>query len=777
MNSIERIEKGLNLKFSKQQLDIITSVGVPTNVISLAGSGKTTTLLARLFYMEFKYQIKPYNMLAITFSNSASADMSERYSKARKQLDLPGYTPCFKTFHALFKNLIAINPKYRSIQVVTIQNYKFDLLKMIRSGNDLLKNTDILDDMNSFRGWLINENKSVDGLIGADEYYPKQKRSFTLQDYLLVMTEYQKLKDEANAIDFDDMQYICYRELISGDYSDKIKKEFQETYLQVMIDEYQDICPIQVSIMDELIGSNYNSLEAIGDDDQCIYSFRGGDPKFIIDFEFNYPNAKRYFLSTNYRCPIEVLQFAAALVEKNQFRVKKDIYGVKEGGSVKLLDTHGSFSDFLTELRTDLLSDNVAVLVRENSSRTLLGDRLIRSGIPVDMDNPKWYLYNTKVWKRLMSIIKMVKWSDNHVLKSMGWLVFPYMKKDELKAYENSNVLWVEDCLSGKFNTSPKIMEIIEAMIETEDASKLIDYAFKLVEDNYKRGSKKGLFNLDTIVDQVKYIQEIAVGFTLEDFEKNVKETKTKLDRFIGSDSLKIYTMHSVKGLEFPIVYIYGANDDVFLKDSVLSQYLGSSYESVDVIKNEIKKGQFRSKDLQMYVEEERRVLYVALTRCKKKTVIVYDANRPALFINECLSGHKNSSVVKLNLDTKEEIPETPSQNIENNKKQKSEASEIVLKEIGFDAKVTNANANSNLTNVNSKTKANVDGAIFTDEDNVDSPNISDKISIKELAIGDELEDLERWNDLEIFGSTHRSTIDFDNISLDDLDNDLTLLG
>ena len=109
MNSIERIEKGLNLKFSKQQLDIITSVGVPTNVISLAGSGKTTTLLARLFYMEFEYQIKPYNMLAITFSNSASADMYERYIKARKQLDLPGYTPCFKTFHALFNNLTGSN--------------------------------------------------------------------------------------------------------------------------------------------------------------------------------------------------------------------------------------------------------------------------------------------------------------------------------------------------------------------------------------------------------------------------------------------------------------------------------------------------------------------------------------------------------------------------------------------------------------------------------------------------------------------------------------------
>jgi ATP-dependent exoDNAse (exonuclease V) beta subunit len=175
-----------------------------------------------------------------------------------------------------------------------------------------------------------------------------------------------------------------------------------------------------------------------------------------------------------------------------------------------------------------------------------------------------------------------------------------------------------------------------------------------------------------------------------------------------------------------------------------------------------------------MYVEEERRVLYVALTRCKKKTVIVYDADRPALFINECLSGHENSSVVKLNLDTKEEILETPSEIIENNKKQKSEASEIVLKEIGFD---DTTEAISTLTNVNSKTKANVDGAILTDEDNVDSPKISDKISIKELAIGDELEDLENWNNLEIFGSTHRSTIDFDNISLDDLDNELNLLG
>ena len=757
VDSITRIENGLKVKFSEQQLNIITSVGVPTNVISLAGSGKTTTLLARLFYMEFEYDIKPYNMLAITFSNSASKDMSTRYQTARKNLKLSGYSPCFKTFHALFKSMISINPKYRNIKVTTIKDYKFDLLKLIRVGSELIKNDEILENMNSYRGWLINESKSIDGLENADKYFDKQPRTFELDAYLVVMKEYQRLKGEDSAIDFDDMQYICYDELMNGDYGDKMRAEFQETYLQVMIDEYQDICPIQVQIMDELIGANVNSLEAIGDDDQCIYSFRGGDPKFIIDFEFNYPNAKRLFLSTNYRCPIEVLEFAAPLIMKNQFRVEKDIYAVKEGGEVKIIDTRRTQEEFLNEIRIDLLTldakehETLAILVRENSARTLIGDRLIREGIPVDMSSNKWYLYNSSVWKRIMSIIKMVKWSDNHLLKSIGWTVFPYMKRDILKTYENSKSLWVEDCLNGAFNTEPRVMNIIEEMVAEEDASKLVNYAFELVRKSYESGAKKGHFNMDNIKEQVEYIEKIAKGYTLDEFETNVKETKTKLDNFIESPkAVKIFTMHSVKGLEFTKVYLMGVSDDVFLKNNVLTQYV-DSYADLAKLKQEIKDGKFRSKDLQMYVEEERRVLYVALTRCKKKTVIVHDSSKSSLFLSECLSGHKEGSVLKLDLDKKDS-------NLTNHDK----------KELGTIL--------SNETEIKKEKESSLKETVLAiDEENVENPMKSEHLNLKDISLGDTFEDLASWNELEILTENRKSVFDFEDISLDDLDTELSL--
>ena len=757
VDSITRIENGLKVKFSEQQLNIITSVGVPTNVISLAGSGKTTTLLARLFYMEFEYDIKPYNMLAITFSNSASKDMSTRYKKARQNLKLSGYSPCFKTFHALFKSMISINPKYKSIKVATIKDYKFDLLKLIRVGSELIKNDEILENMNSYRGWLINESKSIDGIANADKYFEKQPRTFELDAYLTVMKEYQRLKDEDRAIDFDDMQYICYDELMNGEYGEKMRTEFQELYLQVMIDEYQDICPIQVQIMDELIGANVNSLEAIGDDDQCVYSFRGGDPKFIINFEFNYPNAKRLFLSTNYRCPIEVLQFAAPLIMKNQFRVEKDIYAVKEGGEVKIIDTKRSQDEFLNEIRIDLLTldakehETLAILVRENSARTLIGDRLIREGIPVDMSSNKWYLYNTSVWKRIMSIIKMVKWSDNHLLKSIGWTVFPYMKRDILKTYENSKALWVEDCLSGAFNTEPKVLRIIESMLEEENASKLINYAYELVRKSYESGAKKGHFNMDNIKEQVDYIEYIAEGLTMDEFELNIKDTKTKLDNFIDSPkAVKILTMHSVKGLEFTKVYIMGVSDDVFLKNNVLVQYVDSHADLLK-LKKEITEGNYRSKDLQMYVEEERRVLYVALTRCKKKTVIVHDSSKSSLFLTECLSGHKEGSVLKLDLDKKD-----------------SNSTIHDKKELGT---ILSNEADNLKENGNSLQET----VLAIDEDNVETPMKSKHLNLDDIILGDTFEDLASWNELEILTESRRSVFDFEDISLDDLDTELSL--
>lgn len=258
---VETIKSAMGTMFSPEQEKVIKHFGKPLNVLSCAGSGKSTVLIAKSNFMEMYYNVNPLSMLMITFNTEASKELEGRYLKSRKKLGLNMATlPTFKTFHALFYMLLKTVPKYKSVNVVSEGKYTYKLMGKINSVSEDKK--DVLKEILNYRSQLINKGLSPDGIKNVNEV---ESSMFNYDTYISVVSEYVKLKRENKEIDFDDMMIKLYEEIENG--NDSFVKKFQKTFKYVSVDEYQDISGVQKKLMDILI-PDFNKFTAIGDDDQ-----------------------------------------------------------------------------------------------------------------------------------------------------------------------------------------------------------------------------------------------------------------------------------------------------------------------------------------------------------------------------------------------------------------------------------------------------------------------------------------------------------------------------
>lgn len=629
-NQLEIIQDVLGLEFSKEQQAIIKQKGQPLNVLSGAGSGKTTVLVAKMLYRELAFKVNPLNMLAITFSKRATDEMQERYLKARRKirkkvnLSKRGH-PTFKTFHALFKMLLQTLKDYEKVEVLESNKYNLKLSNLVKTGEDV-KKTDVLQEMFTFKGWLINQGFSKDGIENAKNYY-SDEHGFQLDNYKAVMEKYKDLKAIDNLIDFDDMQTIIYEEVIEHGNEEPVKA-YRRVWGEgdIYIDEYQDISPIQREIMDKLI-KDFNRMVVIGDDDQSIYSFRGSDPKFIIDFTHNYTFAMRLHLTTNYRCKENILNPVLPSIKNNKNRVKKDIKAHFSGGVVEALpvtttnqELVDSIKEEVKEFEGDMFQD-IAVLVRNNSQRMLLADALIEEGIPVNVVNTKFALQENKVYNTILDIVDMVKEEDNELFKKNAKILFPHIRKEETEKYLLTDKNWYEDVVnSGYYRVSKEQIDLIKKIKATNNMRNAILYAWNLSKKYYSFISSKGYGNFDKTKEIVFHMAEIAKGCSLTDFYDLEDKKFARINLWCNSEeALQINTLHSVKGLEFDIVYLVGLDKDVIPDERRIGHL--------------IKKG--KTKQLEQYIEEERRLFYVGWTRAKYKLVISFDSRKPSPFLRE----------------------------------------------------------------------------------------------------------------------------------------------
>ena len=274
MDTLKRIEESLRLTFSEEQRNVVRSYGQPISIVACAGAGKTTTLIAKLLYLELEHGVKPYEMLAISYTKKAVEEIEKRYIAARRQLKLKDYSPVFTTFHALFRRILMSVEEYKDIRVVDSSSYTYALTPHVKSiGVSDNTKRETVDSILRFRSYAINRGYTLNGedidMSRLNEAYTLGM-TFNTTDYFKIVKEYNLLKQENNELDFDDLQGVCVYLLESSEYREQLLAEFGGSYSSILIDEYQDISPVQNKVMIQLIKEiGSQGLIVIGDDDQC----------------------------------------------------------------------------------------------------------------------------------------------------------------------------------------------------------------------------------------------------------------------------------------------------------------------------------------------------------------------------------------------------------------------------------------------------------------------------------------------------------------------------
>lgn len=648
-NGLNKVENLMGKSFSDEQRKIITHYGKPLNVIACAGAGKTTVSIAHMLMLELVHKVKPSEILSITFSKKASDEISERYMLSRRKLGQTNYKPTFKTFHALFKMLLEELPYYRGYRVAMANEFKFDLFKVVKSDGYRDKG-DIFDTYMNVRSALINKGISPDGVSGFSTEMLAD--NLNVDNYIEVIEAYNELKGAKQSFDFDDMQVLLLQALENGE--DELVTKFQSMYSHIILDEYQDISPIQESILNQLLSNKQiKGLMAIGDDDQAIYGFRGSAPQYIINFVYNYPSARRYFLSTNYRCKSNILDEVKPCVSSNRMRVDKPLNTFADGGKVTYLDTDTEEgAETFNKMLLDDLSGNInvsdiAVLVRFNNQRVILADLLAEQGIPVDVKDERYLLSNNTTYKVLTEVIKMVKENNGYLFKRHYFKFGKHIRKEHVAIYSSrKDTNWYMDAMEGKFGYSQKKLSLLREMHETTNAYDLILLAWKLTRDYYKELGKKGFVNLGFVVSVVYHMLNLTLDvegnptISFSTFERAESYKRSKLIDFIDSPStFNIHTMHSVKGLEYRKVYLYGLSEGMVSKEDLLESYAKDALmeaanngmmdeaDSLDIISS--------ISDYSSNVQEERRVFYVACTRAEEELVLCYNGKNPLALLDE----------------------------------------------------------------------------------------------------------------------------------------------
>src|SRR5690625_5093080 len=625
-NQLKVIEDTLGLQFSQEQKDVILHQGTALNVLSGAGSGKTTVLVAKMLYREYVHKIKPLNMLAITFSARATEEMKDRYLKARRDMGMKGRgRPTFRTFHSLFLMLLQTMKDYEKVEVMQGNRFLLNLMNMVKGGEDSDKKS-ILEEMFNIKGQLINHGLSTDGIEVAVENY-SDEFSFQIDNYRSIMEKYKNLKELEGVIDFDDMQTILYREVVINKNKEPVEA-FRRVWGEgdIYIDEYQDISEIQRTIMDELI-NDFSRFTVIGDDDQSIYNFRGSNPQYIIDFPYIYNKATRLHLSTNYRCKADILNPVLSSIERNKNRVPKDIKAFQPGGSIEVLPLGNNNDPLVNSILNEIegfegdMYKDVAILVRQNAQRMILADSLIEAGVTVDINRTQFSLQQNKVYNTVLDIIEMIKEEDNELFVKYARIMFPHIGRQEIEKYIYNDKKWYEDLINmGYYRVTEEVVREIRKVKDTNNMYNAIASVWKMVRNYYRGLAERGFGTLARTEGIVRHMLTISKGLTTMEFLSLEEKKFARIKLWCGSDeALRIDTLHSVKGLEFEIVYLVGLNADVFPNQNRYAKYLKRNGKAF----------------ADRYLEEERRLFYVGWTRAKSRLVISYNKDKPSMFLKE----------------------------------------------------------------------------------------------------------------------------------------------
>ena len=601
---MEDLLKNLN----DEQIEAVKHNEGPCLVLAGAGSGKTKVLTNRIAYL-IENGVRDYNILAITFTNKAAKEMRDRV------YNLVGDVASFiGTFHSLGLRIIRENCGYLNLP----SNFSIidsdDVLTVIKK---------ILKDMN-----LDTKQYSPSYIRNRISFIKNQMLSemeldkfFNTPIDKIVVDVYYKYNERliaSAAVDFDDLLLMPVRLF---EHNKEILEHYQERYKYILIDEYQDTNPVQYKLS-KLLASKYKNIFVVGDMNQSIYAFRQADYHNIVNFEKDYANAKTIKLEHNYRSTNNILNAANDVISHNKERKDLRLYSDKGDGPkityLRSYDEKHEISLVIDEINKLFLDGyepkDVAILYRTNAQSRAIEEVFASKGIPYKIYG-SYYFYNRKEIKDLISYLKLI-YNDKDEISLRRIINVPKrgigdsaIKDIELRA--NLNQCSMYDALESKKELEFKdIIESIKKTSENLSLTELIDEVLdksgmkKELEDSHLIEDETRLENLMEFKSITASYEERTGSVNLGDFLEEISLVSDQANHTEDGNVVTLMTLHSAKGLEFPVVFMVGMEEGIFPHNMSI---------------------------MEDNIEEERRLCYVGITRAKEKLYLT-NAKRRMLY-------------------------------------------------------------------------------------------------------------------------------------------------
>ena len=606
------LEKLLN----REQYEGATTVMGQVLILAGAGSGKTRVLTYRIAHMIKDLGIAPYNILAITFTNKAAKEMKDRVQNLVSDV---ADNMWISTFHSTCVRILRREVEkigYKSNFTIYDSSVQKTLIK------ECMKTLNINDKEITDREILSKISKAKDVLQGPNSFKNQNEGNFRENKIADVYLLYQKKLKENNAMDFDDL-IVKTVELFKK--NPDVLEFYQNKFKYIMVDEYQDTNKAQYEFV-RLLAEKYKNICVVGDDDQCIYAWRGADISNILNFEKDYKDAKVIKLEENYRSKNNILQAANEVIANNNNRKEKALRTTQEDGNkIKIYRAFDDRAecDFVSKTISDLKhkenrkNEDFAILYRTNAQSRLFEESLRRRGIAYKIVGGTRF-YDRKEIKDLLSYLKvLVNPQDDVSLKriinvpkrSIGDAtvakVQEFAESYDINLYDAiSEVRNIPTLTSRNCTAIEKFTALIENLMEIKEQVPVSNLIQSVLEDTgyLKELEKSGDIEDKSRIENLKELVSDAVEFerssedkTLEAYLEKVSlvQDTDKLDEDEeGEGSVVLMTIHSAKGLEFPVVFMVGMENGLFPSLS-------------DIEKPD-------------QMEEARRLCYVAITRAKE---------------------------------------------------------------------------------------------------------------------------------------------------------------
>lgn len=622
---MQDILKGLNDK----QYEAVVNTEGPCLVIAGAGSGKTKVLTHKIAYLIGEKQVKPWNILAITFTNKAANEMKERIGNLVGDVAADIW---MGTFHSICVRILR-----RFIDRIGFDSsfIIFDTSDQRTLVKACIKSIGLDDKMFTDRSVLSEISNAKNEMLEPDQYTVRANGDFRKEKIALVYEMYQKRLKENNAIDFDDI--INYTIKILMENPD-ILEYYSDKFHYVLVDEYQDTNKAQFTLVTMLASKNGN-ITVVGDNDQGIYSFRGADISNILNFERDFPGTKIIKLEQNYRCTGNILKAANAVIKNNEVTYKKELWTENEVGNLPAVysakneyDEGTYIAQQIEHLRREeyYKYSDFAILYRMNTQSRAIEEILRRESIPYKIIGGLKF-YERKEIKDIISYLRLIQNpSDNLSLKRIINEPKRGIGKTSLDKIEelsiNSGVPMYEIIknaeqygLNRVFLNSREFVNAIEELRAKKDDIKISDLIKEILK---KSGYTQALENENTIeaenrIENLDEFLTVAIEFEdesadnkLSDFLEGITLSSDIDNMEEAEETVTLMTLHSAKGLEFPVVFLVGMEEGIF-----------PGYKSIGEPKE---------------LEEERRLCYVGITRAKEHLFLTCSKQRTIFGSTSC---------------------------------------------------------------------------------------------------------------------------------------------